>query len=96
MPALTTQERDRHLPELEAAGWTVAEDGASIAKTYKFKTFPMAFGFMTRAALYAEKWDHHPDWSNTYNTVAVQLSTHDIGGLSDLDVKLAKKMDELA
>ena len=56
----------------------------------------VCFGFMTRAAIWAEKWDHHPEWFNVYNRVDVTLTTHDVGGLSALDVKLARKMDTLA
>ncbi len=61
-----------------------------------FKDFSEAFGFMARAALVAEKLDHHPEWSNVYKTVEVTLSTHDAGGLTELDVKLAEAMDKLA
>jgi 4a-hydroxytetrahydrobiopterin dehydratase len=61
-----------------------------------FKDFNQAFGFIARAALVAEKLDHHPEWSNVYKTVVVTLSTHDAGGLTALDVKLAETMDQLA
>lgn len=77
-------------------GWTLAEDGGSIRRRFEFKNFSQAFGFMTRAALAAEKMDHHPDWSNVYKTVDVQLSTHDAGGLTELDFNLARKMDKFA
>ena len=76
-------------------GWTIAPDQDAIEKSFKFKDFIEAFAWMTRAAFWAEKWDHHPDWTNTYNRVRVRLSTHDIGGLSALDAKLARKMDQL-
>ena len=76
-------------------GWTVSDDAKALSKTFTFEDFPHAFGFMTRAAIYAEKWDHHPDWSNSYNTVKVNLTTHDVGGLSALDAKLARKLDQL-
>lgn len=76
-------------------GWSV-EDGKAIAKRYKFADFSEAFGFMARAALAAEKLDHHPEWSNVYNTVNVRLTTHDTGGLTDKDVALAKAMDAAA
>jgi len=92
---LTDTERNDLLPPLTGNGWEVSDDGAEISKTFKFKNFPEAFAFMTRAAFYAEKWDHHPDWSNSWNKVTVRLSTHDIGGLSELDVKLADQMDQL-
>jgi len=89
------QDRTVLLP-LYANGWT--DDGGrdAIVKTYVFANFVEAFGFMTRAALWAEKWNHHPEWSNVYKRVTVTLTTHDAGGLSDLDVKLASKMDLLA
>ena len=81
---------------LKKAGWTHTEGRDAVTKSYVFKNFVEAFGFMTKAALWAEKWNHHPEWSNVYKTVNVTLTTHDTGGLSDLDAKLAKKMDELA
>ena len=80
--------------QMEAAGWEVASSAAN--KTYTFKNFIEAFGWMTSVAIYAEKINHHPEWFNVYGTVKVTLTTHDTGGLSDLDVKLAKKMDSLA
>ncbi len=64
-------------------------------KTYTFKNFIEAFGFMARAALMIEKMNHHPEWSNTYKQVTVNLSTHDVGGISELDIELAKKLDDL-
>ena len=76
--------------------WTLAPDGNAIARTFTFKNFSEAFAFMTRVALAAEKLDHHPDWSNVYKTVEVKLNTHDAGGLTELDFKLAKKMDAYA
>ncbi|MEI9410992.1 MULTISPECIES: 4a-hydroxytetrahydrobiopterin dehydratase [Mesorhizobium] len=74
-------------------GWALAKDGASIARTFTFKNFSEAFAFMTRVALAAEKMDHHPDWSNVYKTVDVTLNTHDAGGVTALDIELAKKMN---
>ena len=74
--------------------WTI--ENGKLAKSFKFKNFQQAFGFMTMCALYAEKKDHHPEWSNVYNKVDVQLVTHDVAGLSAKDFDLAKKMDELA
>ena len=65
-------------------------------KTYTFANFIDAFGWMTRAAIVAEKMNHHPEWFNVYKTVKVTLTTHDVDGLSDLDVKLAQAMDKLA
>ncbi len=77
-------------------GWSVTEDGTGIARTFTFADFNEAFGFMTRAALVAEKMNHHPEWSNVYKTVRVTLSTHDAGGITELDGKLARQMDRIA
>jgi len=75
--------------------WTTATDKDAIWREFKFADFSTAWGFMTRVALLAEKHDHHPNWSNVWNTVRVELTTHDAGGLSDNDVKLAKAIDAL-
>ena len=91
-----TEMTDEARAALLAAGWQMVEGRDAIQKTFVFKNFIEAFGFMTRAALWAEKWNHHPEWSNVYKTVDVVLTTHDIDGLSDLDDKLARKMDQLA
>jgi 4a-hydroxytetrahydrobiopterin dehydratase len=80
----------------ELAGWDEVQGRDAITKTFTFRDFNAAFGFMTRAALVAEKLDHHPEWFNVYKTVTVTLSTHDAGGLTGLDVTLAKAMDRLA
>lgn len=80
---------------LLASGWELEKEGEVLKKTFAFEDFPSAFGFMTRAAIYAEKWDHHPNWSNSYNKVTVRLTTHDVGGLTALDAKLARKMEQL-
>ena len=93
---LDDAERAEHLAELEAMGWTHDADRDAITKEYQFKSFIQAFAFMSGAALHAEKLNHHPEWSNVYNRVTVTLTTHDAGGLTDLDVTLAKKMDALA
>lgn len=77
-------------------GWVLEEGGAAIRKEFKFKNFSEAFAFMTRAALAAEKLDHHPEWSNVYNKVDVRLTTHSADGLTALDFELAKKMDRFA
>ena len=77
-------------------GWALAGDGLSISRTFVFKNFSEAFGFMTRAALAAEKLNHHPEWSNVYNVVDVTLTTHSCGGLSALDLDLARRLDKLA
>lgn len=80
--------------EMTASGWTVTDTKAT--KTFTFKNFVEAFGWMTSAAIVAEKLNHHPEWFNVYKTVDVTLTTHDTGGLTDLDLKLAKRMDALA
>jgi 4a-hydroxytetrahydrobiopterin dehydratase len=77
-------------------GWAMVQGRDAIRKTYVFEDFVDAFGWMARVAIWAEKWNHHPEWSNVYKTVEVTLTTHDIGGLSPLDAKLAGKMDGLA
>ena len=77
-------------------GWSEGEGGKSIAKTFKFDGFEAAWGFMTRVAIKAQTMDHHPDWSNAYSTVEVELSTHDAGGVTELDIELAKYMDVAA
>ena len=78
------------------AGWSEVAGRDAIGKKFVFKDFNQAFGFMTRAALVAEKMDHHPEWFNVYKTVEVTLSTHDAGGVTKLDIKLAEAMDKLA
>ena len=77
-------------------GWSEVAGGDAITRTFTFRDFNEAFGFMTRAALVAEKMDHHPEWSNVYKTVVVTLSTHDAGGLTERDIRLAEAMDALA
>jgi len=77
-------------------GWQMVEGRDAIIKTFEFDNFVEAFGWMTRAAIWAEKWNHHPEWQNTYNKVSVVLTTHDVDGISSLDAKLARKMDSLA
>jgi 4a-hydroxytetrahydrobiopterin dehydratase len=75
-------------------GWS-ADGEKAITKKFKFKNFSQAFGFMTRVALDAEKANHHPDWSNSYNTVEIALSSHDAGGLTQRDFDLARKIEAL-
>lgn len=77
-------------------GWTLREDGAAIVKTFRFKDFNEAFGFMTRVAILADKIDHHPEWFNVYNRVDVTLNTHDAGGVTQLDIDMAAFMDQAA
>ena len=78
------------------SGWSDVGGRDAISKKFVFADFNQAFGFMTRAALIAEKMDHHPEWFNVYKTVEVTLSTHDAGGLTDKDVQLAEAMNKLA
>lgn len=93
---LSDTARKTTLQPLLENGWEMVEGRDAIAKTYKFTDFVEALGFMTRAGVWAEKWNHHPEWFNVYNRVEVTLSTHDVDGLSALDVKLARKFDGLA
>ena len=93
-PTLTSSQLSAALDKLD--GWKAADDEKSIAKNFKFSNFVEAFGFMTRIAMTAEKMDHHPEWFNVYNTVEVTLSTHDSGGVTELDIELASKMDKAA
>lgn len=92
---LSDAARDAMLGPLFANGWAMVEGRDAIHKRFQFSSFVDAFGWMTRAALWAEKWDHHPEWTNVYNRIDVVLSTHDVGGLSALDAKLARKLDTL-
>ncbi len=94
MQKLTGESRKAALAKLP--GWSEVPGRDAIAKTFTFRNFSEAFGFMTRAALVAEKLDHHPEWFNVYKTVDVTLSTHDAGGLTERDVKLAEAMDRIA
>ena len=87
--------REAALSGLAEAGWTLVEGRDAIQKSFKFKSFIEAFGWMSRAALHAEKLNHHPEWFNVYNRVDVTLATHDVDGLSELDVKLAERLDKL-
>ncbi|MEH2511366.1 4a-hydroxytetrahydrobiopterin dehydratase [Nitrobacteraceae bacterium AZCC 1564] len=77
-------------------GWSDVSGRDAIARTFTFKNFNEAFGFMTRVALVAEKNDHHPEWRNVYKTVEVVLSTHDAGGVTERDVALAEAMNKIA
>lgn len=92
--AMTTQEAERLVKSLD--GWELDDNATGIRRTFKFKDFNEAFGFMSRAALKAESMNHHPEWSNVYNRVDVRLSSHDVGGLSERDAELAGFMDLLA
>ncbi|XP_034961367.1 pterin-4-alpha-carbinolamine dehydratase 2 isoform X1 [Zootoca vivipara] len=93
---LTTEERNQVLHELKASGWSELTERDAIYKEFIFKTFNQAFGFMTRVALQAEKMNHHPEWFNVYNKVQITLISHDCGGLTKRDVKLAQFIDKAA
>ncbi len=93
---LTEAERAEHLSPLLDNGWVHEPGRDAITKTFVFKNFVQAFGWMTQMAIHAEKLNHHPEWSNVYKTVEVLLTTHDADGLTELDVKLAKRMDAAA
>jgi len=77
-------------------GWTAEEGGKALLRTFKFKDFSEAFGFLSRVALHAEKVDHHPEFTNVWNRVDFRLTTHDSGGVTDRDVKLAQVINRLA
>ena len=91
---LTGSARSAALAKLK--GWTEVAGRDAISKKFNFKDFNEAFGFMARCALIAEKLDHHPEWFNVYNRVEVTLATHDAGGVTERDIKLAQEMDRLA
>ena len=91
---LSVEARQAALAEL--AGWKESAGREAIERTFTFKDFNEAFGFMSRAALVAEKNDHHPEWRNVYRTVEVVLATHDAGGVTRLDIELAKAMNGIA
>jgi 4a-hydroxytetrahydrobiopterin dehydratase len=94
MVKLSGEARGKVLAELQ--GWRVVEGRDAIAKSFAFKDFNQAFAFMTRVALMAEKMDHHPEWSNVYNKVEITLTSHDAGGLTERDIRLAKFIDQVA
>lgn len=93
---LTETDRAKALATLSETGWTEVEGRDAITRTFVFANFVEAFGWMTRVAIWAEKMNHHPEWENVYKTVRVVLTSHDIGGLSERDVKLATRMEKLA
>lgn len=78
----------------QSVPWALEDD--KLTKTYEFRNFIEAFGFMTKAAIWAEKHKHHPEWFNVYKTVKVQLTTHDAGGISEKDFALARRMDQVS
>lgn len=91
---LTDDERDAALAELTE--WIEVEGRDAITRTYKFRNFSEAFGFMARVAMKAEQMDHHPEWFNVYNKVEITLSSHDVGGLSSRDIDMARFMDRIS
>lgn len=91
---LSGEARRAALAELH--GWQETDGRDAISRTFRFKTFNAAFAFMTRTALMAEKMDHHPEWFNVYNRVEVTLTTHEAGGVTERDVRLARFMDKAA
>ena len=93
VPQLTAAERADALAEL--LDWNLRGDGLAIEREFRFKDFSQAWAFMSRVALLAEKHDHHPEWSNVYNRVAITLTTHDAGGLSARDAAMARAIDKL-
>ena len=92
MPSMLSADQRQTLPA-KLPNWTIHQQ--SISRELEFRDFNEAFGFMSRVALLAESRNHHPNWSNVYNRVSISLSTHDLGGLSDLDVELAAAIDQL-
>jgi 4a-hydroxytetrahydrobiopterin dehydratase len=93
---LPTEDRKNQLPALAETGWAAVPGKDAIRKIWKFRSFSEAWGFMSRAALQAERLNHHPEWSNVYNVVDVTLTTHTAKGLTKLDIDLARAMDRLA
>lgn len=91
---LATAERKKAMARLK--GWAKVRGRDAIEKSFRFKDFNEAFGFMSRVAMMAERMDHHPEWFNVYNRVGITLTTHDAGGLSERDVKLARFIDSIA
>ena len=88
-------EGERHALVEDHPDWMLEEGGAAVTRSFRFKDFNEAFGFMARVALIAEKADHHPEWSNVYNRVEIRLTTHDAGGLSKRDIAMAQAIDAL-
>ena len=90
------QEAERKAALAELPEWSEIEERDAIRRSFRFRNFNEAWGFMSRIALTAEKMDHHPEWFNVYNKVEVTLSTHSADGVTELDIKLAKAMDRAA
>ena len=95
MKKILINQRETSLTPFFKSGWSYLSDRDALTKTFIFVNFVEAFGWMCKAAIESEKLNHHPEWSNVYKTVEVTLTTHDVGGLSDLDLALASKLDSL-
>lgn len=95
MPATLLPEESLRDALADIPDWTLEEQGTAITRRFKFADFSEAWGFMSRVALLAESQNHHPEWSNVYNTVTITLTTHDVGGLSERDLKLASAIEKL-
>lgn len=93
---LDEADRREALKVLATSGWSYDPERDAISRIFRFRDFVRAWGWMSAVALFAEKINHHPEWRNVYNRVEVTLTTHDVNGLTELDLKLARKMDELA
>ncbi len=89
------RDEERSLAIAELKLWQDEEERDAISRSFKFKNFNEAFAFMTRVAMEAEKTNHHPEWSNVYNTVNITLTSHDVGGFSERDLKMARYIDSL-
>ena len=96
MDKLSTVDRETKLKKILENGWLLDESRDAISKEFHFKNFIEAFSWMTKIAFWAEKINHHPEWFNVYRNVKVVLTTHDVKGLSNLDLELASKMDSEA
>jgi len=96
MDKLSTVDRETKLKKILENGWQLDESRDAISKEFQFKNFIEAFSWMTKIAFWAEKINHHPEWFNVYRNVKVVLTTHDVKGLSNLDLELASKMDSEA
>tara|TARA_Y100001935_G_scaffold253213_1_gene258847 strand:- start:269 stop:562 length:294 start_codon:yes stop_codon:yes gene_type:complete len=96
MDKLSTVDRETKLKKILENGWLLDEGRDAISKEFQFKNFIEAFSWMTKIAFWAEKINHHPEWFNVYRNVKVVLTTHDVKGLSNLDLELASKMDSEA
>ncbi len=93
---LSGADRDNAIQTMLNAGWAHDPERDALFKDFRFANFVSAWGFMSQVAIRAEKMNHHPEWFNVYNRVEVTLTTHDAGGLTELDVKLAQIMDKIA